>query len=427
MWNTDAETLTIKAIGEVESNLNYGAINYNDPITVGVAQWFGTRAAGLLSDMADSDPTGWQNVDASIRDQVDNTSNTSSYWNTRYLSPAEGSSIRTFILNNKDVQNQLFRSDIDDYVAVLNNLGFDVDAATDAAIFACTVYHQSPQAARQVISVTGLRPSLDRIHRAALNNGIVGTYRNRQNEVKAIIEAGDTTGVDDPPPDDPPDDNTGGEGGEPGERLRSSISYITAHGDNLHIHQRGESTVIPAYPSTANRWILSLDPNTGAPVDDGPDPEPEPDPPTGTGSELVQWMLDHEGEFYYTRGPAREEPHNTGGADCSSVTRQAFLDVSGVNIGSYTVAQWQNDRGTRIQSGSSGEYPDPSLLQPGDLMFSLTGWSGRGSVDHVDMIIDGQNLIGHTGNPTYGPVQRDIQAFLDWPNTTDWYVHRFVG
>lgn len=427
MWDDNAVTLTIKAIGEVESNLNYGAINYNDPITVGVAQWFGTRAAGLLSEMSSADPSGWSNVAASIRTQVENTDNGSAYWNSRYLSPNEGNSLRPLLLNNKAVQNNRFRADIAEYVAVLNNLGFDINGRTPAAIFFCTVYHQSPQAALQIVRVTGLRPSLSRIHRAALNNSIVGPYRNRQNEVKAIIEAGDTTGVEDTPPDELPGDDW--HGGEPGPetRLQGDISHISVQGDNLHIHRRSGPTIV-AYPTTANRWTLATDPGTGAPT--GPDdPGPGPgDPPGGTETQqaLVQWMLDREGNFYYTQGPAREDPDRTGGADCSSVVRQAYLDVMGINIGSYTGAQWSNNRGRRIMSGTSGQYPDPGALQPGDLLFSLTGWSGRTTVDHVDMIIDGHNLIGHTGNPPYGPVQRTIREFLDWPNTTDWYVHRFV-
>lgn len=48
MWDADAKKLAIKAIATVESNLRYDAINYNDPITVGISQWYGTRAAHLL-------------------------------------------------------------------------------------------------------------------------------------------------------------------------------------------------------------------------------------------------------------------------------------------------------------------------------------------------------------------------------------------
>lgn len=38
-------------IGEVESNWNWTAVNYNDPITIGMMQWYGTRAAALLTSL----------------------------------------------------------------------------------------------------------------------------------------------------------------------------------------------------------------------------------------------------------------------------------------------------------------------------------------------------------------------------------------
>ena len=34
-WDATAKKVAIKAIGQVESSMDYSAINYNDPITVG--------------------------------------------------------------------------------------------------------------------------------------------------------------------------------------------------------------------------------------------------------------------------------------------------------------------------------------------------------------------------------------------------------
>lgn len=420
MWDQDAVTLTIKAIGEVESNLSYDAINYNDPITVGVAQWFGPRAASLLEDMAAADPTGWQDVNSSIREQVD-AGQSNAFWRSRYLSPSEGTSLRPFLLDNKTVQNTVFAADIDDYVQVLQNVGFDIDASTDAAIFFCTVYHQSPQAALQIVNTTELSPTLDRFYNATLNNAIVGSYRSRQQRVRSIIESGDTTGVDDPPESPPDDPDGGGDQDTGGGRLTQDFSHISVQGDNIHLHKK-DGGVVVAYPTTANRWTFGQDPNIGA------DPGPGPDPGAPGGSDdqaaVVQWMADREGEFIYSRGPARNDPDRTGYADCSSLTRQAYRDVMGIDIGSYTVEQWNN--GERITSGVKGEYPDPALLQPGDLLFSLMGWSDRSTVDHVEMIVDSTTTIGHTGNPTNGPTFKGINEQLDWPNTQNWYVNRYI-
>lgn len=45
-YDLEAQKLAVKAIGTVESNLKYDSINYNDPITVGVIQWYSTRFKG---------------------------------------------------------------------------------------------------------------------------------------------------------------------------------------------------------------------------------------------------------------------------------------------------------------------------------------------------------------------------------------------
>ena len=46
-------------IGEVESNWNWTAVNYNDPITIGMMQWYGTRAAALLNRVKNEMPTAY--------------------------------------------------------------------------------------------------------------------------------------------------------------------------------------------------------------------------------------------------------------------------------------------------------------------------------------------------------------------------------
>lgn len=48
-------------IGKVESNNNWSSVNFHDPITIGMMQWYGTRAYGLLNRGRSADPTGWSN------------------------------------------------------------------------------------------------------------------------------------------------------------------------------------------------------------------------------------------------------------------------------------------------------------------------------------------------------------------------------
>ena len=46
-------------IGTAESNCDWGACNYVDAITVGMMQWYGTRARNLLERGRTADPDGW--------------------------------------------------------------------------------------------------------------------------------------------------------------------------------------------------------------------------------------------------------------------------------------------------------------------------------------------------------------------------------
>ena len=87
-WDTEAKKLAFKAIGTVESSLRYNAVNYNDPITVGVMQWFGTRAADILNRMRLENPSSWTGVAASINNDLQNKPTTSAnrtWWESREL------------------------------------------------------------------------------------------------------------------------------------------------------------------------------------------------------------------------------------------------------------------------------------------------------------------------------------------------------
>ena len=65
-WDEAAKKLAIKVIGTVESNLKYDAIYYVDPITVGIMQWYGTRAANLLVQMKATPAWATSGVAASL-------------------------------------------------------------------------------------------------------------------------------------------------------------------------------------------------------------------------------------------------------------------------------------------------------------------------------------------------------------------------
>lgn len=429
-WTRDATLLTIKAIGTVESELNYQAINFSDPITVGVAQWYGVRAAAILARMRTADPSGWQSVAPSLRNDMENWPASSSYWNSRYLTPAEGSSLRQLLLNNKDIQNAQFSDDIDGYVSVMRNLRFRVDDQVQAAIFFASMYHQSPQSALQVLNTVGLNPTLDQIHRGALNHSVLGRYRNRQDTVKRIIEAGDLTGVTDPggePVED--DENAGGSPSPP--IAEPSLTHVTRSGDALHIHRKDGPTIV-AVPATAQRWLMGRDRGVGAPG--APEPN-EPGGGTGGGTgggpgggddgggdggsggdgdatDAIAWARAREGTLRYSQGPGRTDPDRTGVADCSSMLQRAYLDSYGINIGGWTGEQ--RKRGRLIASGSAGQRPSASLIKPGDLLFS------NQPSEHVEMFTSANVTIGMR-------VSGLIESSITWQyGVSNWSIRRYV-
>lgn len=160
-----------------------------------------------------------------------------------------------------------------------------------------------------------------------------------------------------------------------------------------------------------------------------------PDPAAGGSSggtsalqtKLADWMLAHEGRYYYTQGSGRLDPDGSGGTDCSGLMRHAYQQVVGVIIGTYTGNEC--NYGTVLASGN-GAIPAATIatLKPGDLVFAT--WSGHNPTwDHVGMFI-GKGTYGangwmdHGGNPNYGPVQRNLATYSS--NFSEWQINRCV-
>src|SRR5699024_1330324 len=104
-----------------------------------------------------------------------------------------------------------------------------------------------------------------------------------------------------------------------------------------------------------------------------PDPTPTPAPTPGTnGSALVAEAMKHLGKAYVwgAKGPDT--------FDCSGFTRYVYLQVTGRDIGGWTVPQ----------EGSSTTI-SLSQLQPGDLVF----WGPHGATHHVGIYIGGNQYV----------------------------------
>lgn len=422
VYDDTAKKLAIKAIGTVESNLNYQAVNYNDPITVGFMQWYGTRAAGILQRIRTDNPSSWTGVEASLTTALDShDANEGTYWPNKYLTRAEGESLKPVLNNNKAIQNAQAIEDLDAYVIAAESAGMDKDANTEAMLFFFVMYHQSPKRGLGVVASAGPDSSIDRLYSVCMNEPVLSNYRTRYTTARDIIKSGNVDGIDDIPDDEIDTSDPGGDNGSDVERLKGDIKYVHQRGDLLYI-RLASGHDLPVYPNGRGWWILHQDAQTGADVPDTPIPPPV-DPPadvTDAQAKLVAFMTSRIDRYAYSQGASRLNPEANMYTDCSGLVYFAYKEVIGINIGTYTGNQY-NQGDLVTQGNGPGANIDQSLLQPGDLIF--WNWSGGRNVDHVEMFIGNDQICGH-GGPDPGP---DIQTLSEYGSRSlNWVVRRHL-
>lgn len=459
-WNDLAKRVLVNAIGTVESNNRFDAIYYSDPITVGFMQWFGPRAVGILKRMMTENPSSMSGMAGTLRSWLDRGGPSAS---TRYLSRAEGSSIQAGLRANAPIQVDQALKDFESYAATASSLGLSRESNTQAYIMWCVAFHQSPARARRLLRAVGPTSSLDRIHSALLNEPVFGKYKNRYNTSYRIIKTmnpgsihlSNQAGGNGSSNDGPVVDDGDGQGGQdldgdgvPDvlERQDGQIGYIEAHGDSLLVRMRDGKNVW-AHLNNAGIYVVGGLPAAGATVPGGPGATGvTPDAGGGggggagggaggggdgsIGARVVAWLAARKGRFYYTNGADRWNPDKTGGGDCSSVIRRAYLDIAGIDIGnrSFDIAR----RGKEVQSGRGPRGWNKSLWRAGDVVcMGLTyarAYSSSG-ISHVECYTgDGQHSWGHGGGPggrTKGPTYNDLFGRGYLGSATVWTVRRF--
>lgn len=409
-------------IGEVESNWNWTAVNYNDPITIGMMQWYGTRAAALLNRVKNEMPTAYGQLAASLRSDIESHDAGSTWWTSRYLNRDEGNSIITVFQDEENhvIQENQAIADFEGYITTLENWGMS-QSYPKPLIFAMSMYHQSPASAGQIIATAGGSADLDRIYGVCMNHGVLGQYRNRYNTVYQRLKDWDGES-------NPPDfgqsgdvDNTPG-GNEPGiDTEASKLGYIIQNGDTLILYGRNEyAKGVIFYPAFGQVWINGYNAN-GTDIGGGNE---------GGGSEsgseaqnaiceLYRSWLDR---FAYSQGAGRLDPISSGYGDCSSTVWFAYQQVAGVDVGTWTGAM--AGKGTKIASGYSGDNLPIEDMEPADLVLIMwNGWNG--SFDHVELYMGNNELWGH-GGPDYGPDQTTTDA-RNYPRYMYyWEVRRYL-
>lgn len=409
-------------IGEVESNWNWTAVNYNDPITIGMMQWYGTRAAALLNRIKNEMPTAYGQLAASLRSDIESHDAGSTWWTSRYLNRDEGNSIITVFQDEENhvIQENQAIADFEGYITTLENWGMS-QSYPKPLIFAMSMYHQSPASAGQVIATAGGSADLDRIYGVCMNHGVLGQYRNRYNTVYQRLK--DWDGESNPPDFGQSGDvNTTPGGNTPGiSTEKSKLGYIIQNGDTLILYGRDEyAKGVIFYPASGQVWINGYNAN-GTDIGGGNE---------GGGSEsgseaqnaiceLYRSWLDR---FAYSQGAGRLDPISSGYGDCSSTVWFAYQQVAGIDVGTWTGAM--AGKGTKIASGYSGDNLPIEDMEPADLVLIMwNGWNG--SFDHVELYMGNNELWGH-GGPDYGPDQTTTDA-RNYPRYMYyWEVRRYL-
>lgn len=409
-------------IGEVESNWNWTAVNYNDPITIGMMQWYGTRAAALLNRIKNEMPTAYGQLASSLRSDIESHDAGSTWWTSRYLNRDEGNSIITVFQDEENhvIQENQAIADFEGYITTLENWGMS-QSYPKPLIFAMSMYHQSPASAGQVIATAGGSADLDRIYGVCMNHGVLGQYRNRYNTVYQRLK--DWDGESNPPDFGQSGDvDTTPGGNEPGiSTEESKLGYIIQRGNLLILYGKGEyAKGVTFYPAGTQKWINGYNAN-GTDISGGNE---------GGGSEsgseaqnaiceLYRSWLDR---FAYSQGAGRLDPISSGYGDCSSTIWFAYQQVAGIDVGTWTGAMAGKD--TKIAGGYSGDNLPIEDMQPADLVLIMwNGWNG--SFDHVELYMGNNELWGH-GGPGYGPDQTTTDA-RNYPRYMYyWEVRRYL-
>lgn len=406
-------------IGQVESNHNWAAINRNDPITLGMMQWYGNRAKSLLLRGQSEDKTGFDTCNSNDGGMCDKALADAdmTYYYTNDLDSQAWQAWANTDANHKVQQNQ-WNDDYAAYEITCNNYGFPTDNQRERVFF-MTMWHQSPASALRVMQSCSATANLELLYTTCLNDRVLGAYRTRYTTAYNLLKGWDGQAA---PPDFGQIEDTGSSGGNPApiQPTPASTMWIRQQGDNLVLYN--ESNILMFKKASAYNWVYSA--SDGQQIEGGQ---------TGGGSSSGSASADQQkvydlykswtGRFQYSQGPGRLDPLNSGYGDCSSTIWRAYQDALGINVGTWTGAM--KDLGQSVGWKSDGADTVIGRMQTADLI--LFTWPGGSSTnfDHVEMYTgDGTHCLGH-GGPGMGPIEKDLRMQMNYAQ--NWNVRRYVN
>lgn len=406
-------------IGQVESGHDWASVNYTDPITVGMMQWYGNRAQGLLARGRTADPTGWDAFRSAAPTLAQQVEANNIDWNLRYLTRAEGDSWKVWAgrKENHTFQQAQWEDDFAAYDRICDSRGFPKQNIRER-IYWMTTYHQGPRYAIQVLDSVSATATLDLLHAATLRHSVLGRYPTRYNTAYDMLKNWDGKT---PPPDfgqsTAPSPAPGGNNPTISGST-DSLAWIENKQDYLYLHEGGKVRIFR--PSAIQTWQESGAKGTEV------DPGHQTNPGSGgsgpnQGAKVAEWVRQRLGKYDYSQADGRLDPDATGRTDCSGLWWRAYMDVTGVDVGTWTGAM--AGKGTVVASYKDGSI-DAAIpkVKAGDLL--LLGHSGP-PWDHVDgFAADASDQTMSHGGPGRGPVYRSAREHVGYFGL--WEIRRYV-
>lgn len=417
-WTDAQRMFYMYAIAEVESGWQWTSVNTGDPITVGIMQWYGGRAAALCARLKTDAPDSYGKLSGRIRSAVEDMGNVN--WDRFWLTEEDANSwvAAAGVEANHVVQQAQALEDLDSYLDTLGYWGVNTENVKNA-IMLISAYHQSPAACLRVIRNIGGDRDFDATCNAILGDKTLGSYVRRYNTIRERLAAWD--GKSSPPdfgqvdPDNVPNETTPSE--DESTSLQSSVAYVETVGNDLVIHGTMSTTSkLLCHNTGRGIWVPVASTIPDQPSQGGGDKPDTPTPPA-TG-EPADWAAckalweEHENEWAYSNAAGRTNPPVSGYSDCSACIWWA---VNAATNGKYdwmgTRSYTMRDTATLIRKFDPDEPLDTSDMRPGDLIIMTygPGSSIGNGLGHVDWYWGG-NTIWSAG---YAPLPHHQTDDLD--------------
>lgn len=409
-------------IGQVESGHNWASVNLSDPITLGMMQWYGGRAYGLLARGMTADPGGWANFKNDTPTLASHVEQNDINWTGYFVSATDVQAWQNWAQRSENhvFQQAQWEDDYNNYVTVCDNLGIPSQNIQVRILF-MTAYHQSPVSAYRVIGSVGVVADLDRLHSGLLADSVLGLYVNRYNTAYDLLKNWDGQSA---PPDfgqvQPDDPTPGGNTEPPTQPVAAQGLRIQQFGDSLKV-SLGEQSYT-AYKGAAQSWqgkdsgakpITSGNTGAGTPAGN----------PHEDAAAVLAWISDRAGKFDYSQGAGRLNPDETGYTDCSGLIWCAYFFAIGVIVGTWTGEE--KDLGTEVTNSSKSSIEDAlSKVQAGDILLIM--WlSWKPDYDHEEIFQADTTKVWSHGGPSKGPETFDAAGQMG--ACYYWSIRRHLG